>query len=193
MVVASTPVRTTSVGSVSKHPDFAKQVIYTDDIVEFIRHVFMNEEYTKPTKDKPYGEWVTKTLKDGETELKPLMKEEYINDLLSHLRMNLTRMMLLSKMEKHEVDNMLLITANDIDVWFAMNWKKAEISKEVYYSDLLSDSLINLLQAIMKMPQDGSIQEFFKETYKINEISNPNAPQQKGISLPTFFTKPGGN
>jgi len=196
MVEPSTQnVRTTSVGSVSKHPDFAKQVIYTDDIVEFIRHVFLNEEYTKPTLEKPYGEWVTKTLKNG-TVLTPLMNEIYINDLLSHLRMNLTRMMLLSKMEKHEIDNMLLITANDVDVWFSMNWKKAEISKEVYYSDLLSDSLINLLQAIMKMPQDGSIQEFFKETYKINEMSNPNAPQQKGIQLPTFFNKPntsGGN
>lgn len=192
MVQSSTPIRTTSVGSVQKHPDFAKQVIYTDDIVEFIRHVFLNEEYEKPTQENPLGKWVTRKLKDG-TDLKPLMKEEYINDLLSHLRMNLTRTMLLSKMEKHEINNMLLITANDIDVWFAMNWKKAEISKEVYYSDILSDSLINLLQGIMKMPQDGSIQEFFKETYKINEISNPNAPQQKGISLPTFFTKPGGN
>jgi len=187
-VQSSTPVRTTQVGSVQKHPDFAKQVIYTDDIVEFVRHVFMNEEWEKPDKDNPSGKWSKKILSDG-TELKPIMREEYIIDLLSNLRLNLTRVMVLSKMERHEINNMLLITANNIDVWFALNWKKAEITREVYYSDILSDSLINLLQAIMKMPQDGSIQEFFKETYSVSEVSNTEAQKKSGIQMPTFFSK----
>lgn len=183
----SSGVRTTSTTSAQKHPEFAKQVIYTDDIVEFVSHVFLNEQYERPSKDHPRGRWIKKKDSEG-NDVEPIMKEEYINDLLSNLRLNLTRLMILSKMEKHEINNMLLITANNLDVWFALNWKKAGIPKEIYYSDILSDSLINLLQALMKMPQDGSLQEFFKETYKISEISS-GVDQKKGISLPTFFSR----
>lgn len=174
--------------SARSHPEFAKQVIFTDDVIEFVKHIFMNEEWDKDAK-----EWVRK--KDhADRNLDPMMKEDYINDLMSMLRLCLTRFMAMSKMERHEINNMILITANNIDIWFLMNWKKAGITREVYYSDILSDSLINLLEAIMKMPQDGSIQDFFKDTYRGSENlgADPNAGNRRPlISLPTFFNRGG--
>lgn len=175
--------------SARAHPEFAKQVIFTDDIIEFVKHVLMNEEWDKDAK-----QWVRK--KDVKNrELDPMMKEDYINDLVSILRLCLTRFMAMSNMKEHEINNMLLISANDIDIWFLMNWKRAGITREVYYSDILSDSIINLLEAVMKMPQDGSIQEFFKDTYKGHENLGEGAGQTQGrtiFSLPTFFSKQGG-
>lgn len=180
----NTPVYT----SARSHPEFAKQVIFTDDVIEFIKHIFMNEEWNKEQK-----EWVRK--QDAKKrELPPMMKEDYINDLMSMLRLCLTRFMAMSKMKEHETNNMVLITANNIDIWFLMNWKKAGISREVYYSDILSDSLINLLEAIMKMPQDGSIQDFFKDTYRGSENlgGDQTSPGRRPlIALPTFFNRGG--
>ncbi len=173
--------------SARSHPEFAKQVIFTDDIIEFVKHIFMNEEWNKESK-----KWVIKKDSKGRN-LEAMMKEDYINDLLSMLRLCLTRFMPMSKMKEHEINNMILITANNIDFWFAMNWKKAGITREVYYSDILSDSLINLLEAIMKMPQDGSIQDFFKDTYRGSEQIGGEQGQGKRplLSLPSFFSRGG--
>jgi len=177
----------TGVGS-QRNPEFVKQIVFTDDVIEFVRHVFMNEVFVKANEKDP-GKWERKTSLAGK-QLQPLMNEDYVNDLLSMLRLNLTRFMPLSKMEKHEVNNMILIIANNIDFWFMMNWRLAGISKEVYFSDILSDSLINLLEAIMKMPQDGSIQKVIGEIYNYNEGAGNQQPQNKPlISLPSFFNR----
>ena len=179
--------RVQQIGSQQHNPEFVKQIVFTDDIIEFVRHVLMNEAWNKKEE-----KWEIKTALDG-NKLNPMMNESYINDLLSMLRLCLTRFMPLSKMEKHEVNNMILITANNIDFWFALNWKAAGISKEVYYSDLLSDSLINLLQAIMKMPQDGSIQDLFKDTYRASENVGEQQQGNKPLfSMPTFFSRDSG-
>jgi len=183
------PVTRVQPGMVSqRNPEFVKQIVFTDDVIEFVRHVFMNEVFVKKN-DKDPGSWERKQTLSGK-QLQPLMNEDYVNDLLSMLRLNLTRFMPLSKMEKHEVNNMILIIANNIDFWFMMNWKSAGISKEVYFSDILSDSLINLLEAIMKMPQDGSIQKVIGEIYNYNEGAGTQQPQNKPlISLPSFFNR----
>jgi len=183
------PVTRVQPGMVSqRNPEFVKQIVFTDDVIEFVRHVFMNEVFVKEN-DKDPGKWMRKTTLDGKR-LQPLMNEDYINDLLSMLRLNLTRFMPLSKMEKHEVNNMILIIANNIDFWLMMNWRAAGISKEVYFSDILSDSLINLLEAIMKMPQDGSIQKVIGEIYNYNEGAGTQQLQNKPlISLPSFFNR----
>jgi hypothetical protein len=191
------PISTTSstVHLATHSPEFAKQVIFTDDIIEFVRHYLLNE-----TINETGTQWIRRKIKqlDGsETELRPLMKEEYVYQLTSMLRPTITRIMILTKMELEEVNNMILITANDLDYWFAMSWKKAGIEKELYFSDLISDSLINLIQALAKMSQEGSIQKFFGETYKTTESLMPQPMQQRSlVSLPSSFTSallPGGS
>ena len=168
------------------HPEFAKTVIFTDDIIEYIRHYLLNEVITPDGKN-----WERRKNIDGSL-LKPLMKEEYVYELISHLRITISRFVPMSKLEKNEVNNMIEFTANDLDTWFALNWKKAEISREMYFSDLISDSLINLIEAIMKMPQEGSIQDFFKDTYRGSESIGQPQGQQKNPVFPSFLAKFGG-
>jgi hypothetical protein len=169
------------------HPEFAKTVIFTDDIIEYIRHYLLNEVISPDGKT-----WERRTDSDKKY-LKPLMKEEYVYELVSHLRITISRFVPMSKLEKNEVNNMILITANDLDTWFALNWKKAGMSKGIYFSDLISDSLINLIESIMKMPQEGSIQEFFKDTYKGSESIGQPQGQQKNPIFPSFLAKLGGS
>lgn len=185
----SQPISTTqsTVHLPTHSPEFAKQVIFTDDIIEFVKHTLLNESI-----DETGRKWVRRKVKSktGEDiEMKPLMKEEYIYQLTSMLRPTITRMLIMTNMEKEEVNNMILITANDIDYWFAMNWKKAEIEKELYFSDMISDSLINLIQALTKMSQEGSIQKFFGETYRTSESLGQVQNQPRSIiNLPSSFT-----
>jgi hypothetical protein len=169
------------------HPEFAKLVIFTDDIIEFIRHYLLNEVISSDGKT-----WAKRLDINGKA-LKPLMKEEYVYELTSHLRITITRFVAMTKMEKNEVNNMIEFTANDLDIWFALNWKKAGMSKEMYYSDLVSDSIINLIEAIMKMPQEGSIQDFFKTTYSGSESIGQPQQQQKNPIFPSFLKIVGGN
>jgi hypothetical protein len=168
-------------------PEFAKQVIFTDDIIEFIRHYLLNEVIDETGK-----KWVRKTLTNEfkvEVESDPMMKEEYVYQLTNMLRPTVTRLLILTKLERDEVNNMILITANDLDVWFAMNWKKAGMQKEIYFSDLISDSLINMIEAIAKMSQEGSIQKFFGETYRTTEsLATQQQPLKPAIQLPSSFT-----
>lgn len=167
----------------TQSPEFAKMVIFTDDIIEFIRHYLLNE-----TIDVTGKEWVRRTGDDGKP-MESLIKEEYVYQLSSMLRPTLTRIMIMTKMERDEVNNMILITANDIDTWFAMNWKKARIQKELYFSDMISDSLINLIQGLAKMSQEGSIQKFFGETYRTTESLIPKEGEKRPIiNLPSNFT-----
>lgn len=169
------------------HPEFAKMVIFTDDIIEFIRHYLLNETLAPDGRG-----WEKRKTADGK-ELQPLMKEEFIYELISHLRLTITRFVPMSRLERHEVNNMIELTANDLDIWFMLNWKKAGMSKEMYYSDLLSDSIINLIEAVLKMPQDGSIQDFFKDTYRGSESIGPAGQQQGQRSIfPSFMGILGG-
>jgi hypothetical protein len=168
------------------HPEFAKTVIFTDDIIEYIRHYLLNEVIAADGKTWEQRKDINKNL------IRPLMKEEYVYELVSHLRITITRFVPMSRLEKNEINNMIEFTANDLDTWFAMNWKKAGISRGMYFSDLISDSLINLIEAVMKMPQDGSIQDFFKDTYRGSEsIGQQN--QQKNPIFPSFLQKIGGS
>jgi len=169
-------------------PEFAKQVIFTDDIIEFIRHYLLNEQI-----DETGQKWIRRKVKDADNkdvDVKPLMKEEYVYQLTSMLRPTVTRIMILTNMERDEVNNMIEITADDIDYWFAMNWKKAGVEKELYFSDMISDSLINLIEGLCKMAQEGSIQKFFGETYKSSESMIPTQETAKRpiVNLPSSFT-----
>jgi len=167
-------------------PEFAKQVIFTDDIIEFIRHYLLNEVIDETGK-----KWIRKTYTKNNVsvEADPMMLEEYVYQLTNMLRPTVTRLLILTKLERDEVNNMILITANDLDVWFAMNWKKAGMQKEIYFSDLISDSLINMIEAIAKMSQEGSIQKFFGETYRTTEsLATQQQPPKPAIQLPSSFT-----
>ena len=166
------------------HPEFAKQVIFTDAIVEMIRRYLLTEQISKDGKS-----W--ERIEDsGGNKLKPLMEESFAHELSSSLRPTISQFLLLTRQEKEEVNNMIEITADDIDTWLALNWKKANISPENYYSDLISDALINLIQSVAKASQDGSLQEFFKKTIATKEIIDTGELKKKSlISLPTFFTR----
>jgi len=166
------------------HPEFAKQVIFTDAIVEIIRHYLLTEQISKDGKN-----WERIKETNG-NELKPLMKESYAHELSSSLRPTISQFLLLTKMEKDEVNNMIEITADDIDTWLALNWKKADITSENYSSDLISDALINLIQSVAKASQDGSLQEFFKKTIQTRETVETGEQRKKSMfSLPSFFTR----
>lgn len=184
------PEPTSSVSEVTSaihHPEFAKVVIFTDDVVEYIKHALLKE--TLDAKNN----WVLKSFTDTITKRtvnpKPLMSREGVEELSVSVRINVTRFCLLSKMEKEEINKMLEITADDLDVWLAQVWKKYEIPKEVYFSDIISDSIINLYQSLMKMSQDGSLQEFFKKTIVSKEIIGKAEGEKKGLSMPTFFKR----
>lgn len=166
------------------HPEFAKQVIFTDAIVEMIRRYLLTEQISNDGKT-----WIR--IKDsGGNKLRPLMKESYAHELSSSLRPTISQFLLLTKQEKDEVNNMIEITADDIDTWLAYNWKKADITPENYYSDLISDALINLIQSVAKASQDGSLQEFFKKVIQTKEIVEAGEQKKRSMfSLPSFFTR----